>query len=88
MQYFLQKFIYEIVATTCALNKNIEYRHIIQAKKIWNPGISIDDYIILLKVWTLVTILCSIKVYDDFYQKVKLSKIFRATFLLLLILLR
>lgn len=72
---FLQKFIYEIVVTACALNKNIEYRHIIQAKKkIWSPGISIDDYIILLKTWTLVTILCSAKGYDDFYQKVKLSK--------------
>ena len=72
---FLQKFLYEIVVTACAPNKNITYENVVQAKKkIWSPGISIDDYIILLKAWVLVAILCSSKEYDIFYQKTRLAK--------------
>ena len=55
---FIQKFYMEITVTIFAVKNGVSRENIEYGRRhIWSPGITIHDYVLLLKIWRVVKLL-------------------------------
>ncbi|MBE6440774.1 MAG: hypothetical protein E7022_00355 [Desulfovibrio desulfuricans] len=69
---FIKKFYTEFTVTIFAVKNDVTRENIEYGRRhIWSPGITINDYILLLKIWKVVKLLGKEKSYIVFNTNLK-----------------